>query len=252
MASGSILSAQFINLPAGTEISSPGYQPFVDSIGYDPFTGFDPSDTAGWTEPVSFVPWVDYHPTGLMNIFFIGKDASWNNSLGVSLDIGDRLTGDGRFDPNMTFTGDDFHLFNAGTSTLGNYVQVNLGDMDATFDFWLSTGSTNHGWANAGGIWSPTNSDYNNPDTGGRFQARQNVVFSNGNPYHIIGIEDMNLSVLDPASDGDFDDFVFGIQFLGPDGTPFNPVPEPSTYGMFGILALLGVISLRRFKKKNA
>jgi hypothetical protein len=44
---------------------------------------------------------------------------------------------------------------------------------------------------------------------------------------------------------------MFALQFFGPDGKPFTPVPEPATYGLIGAAALLGLVAARRFKSKK-
>jgi hypothetical protein len=47
-----------------------------------------------------------------------------------------------------------------------------------------------------------------------------------------------------PPGDADYTDFIIGFQFLPPQ----TPVPEPSTYGLMGAAALLGLMGYRRFK----
>jgi hypothetical protein len=60
----------------------------------------------------------------------------------------------------------------------------------------------------------------------------------------LIGFEDTRTGV--SFYDADFNDVVVGIQFL-----PTQvPVPEPSTYGLLGGVALLGLVGYRRFKRK--
>ncbi|PTY06460.1 hypothetical protein DB347_12885 [Opitutaceae bacterium EW11] len=67
-------------------------------------------------------------------------------------------------------------------------------------------------------------------------------------PTLLVGFEDTRLGV--SFYDGDFNDFVFGFQFLPTQSN--TPVPEPSTYGLLGGVALMGLVALRRFKRKAA
>jgi hypothetical protein len=48
-----------------------------------------------------------------------------------------------------------------------------------------------------------------------------------------------------PPGDADFTDFIVGFQFLP---SQQSMVPEPSTYGLIGAAALLGLVGYRRFK----
>ncbi|MGC4075184.1 MAG: PEP-CTERM sorting domain-containing protein [Nibricoccus sp.] len=68
----------------------------------------------------------------------------------------------------------------------------------------------------------------------------------------LIAFEDLRGTPLAPGSgapvippgDADYTDFIVAFQFL----TTQNAVPEPSTYGLIGAGALLGLVGYRRFK----
>ncbi len=61
--------------------------------------------------------------------------------------------------------------------------------------------------------------------------------------YYIFGIDDRRTSLQD------FDDGVFGVR-LNNQPIGIEAVPEPSTFGLIGGAALLGIVSYRRLKQK--
>lgn len=65
-------------------------------------------------------------------------------------------------------------------------------------------------------------------------------------PFTIMAFEDIRPG--GAGRDGDFNDFLFAFR-AGYD-IPQGPVPEPSTYGLLGAVALLGFVAYRRFKQK--
>jgi hypothetical protein len=67
---------------------------------------------------------------------------------------------------------------------------------------------------------------------------------------YVVGLEDWRL---DRSSDADYSDNVIALQFFTSSGTPLTSevVPEPATFGLIGAAALLGLVALRKFKRKS-
>lgn len=63
--------------------------------------------------------------------------------------------------------------------------------------------------------------------------------------YYIFGIDDRRTSLQD------FDDGVFGVR-INNQPVGLEAVPEPSTYGLIGGFALIGLVALRRLRSKTA
>jgi hypothetical protein len=66
---------------------------------------------------------------------------------------------------------------------------------------------------------------------------------------YLVALEDWKIN---NGSDSDYTDLIVGFQFYSVSGTPFTPVPEPSTYTLIGACVLLGLVALRRIKAKKA
>lgn len=205
---------------------------------------------------------------GSVRFIFLGESAGWLNDVG------------------FTFSGkaagpDSYSLYNniqalSGTpyvvnATFGDHFNIALGAGVANkFDFWFN-GIGAEGLANppsqvAGGVYTAFHQEnsipYNAP---GNFMMTTNALAVNtwltttdGNFYgnvdtYLVSVEDWNLK---PASglksDKDFNDFMFAVQFFDKNGRPDNPVPEPSTYGLIGAAALVGLVAARRFMGKKA
>jgi len=65
---------------------------------------------------------------------------------------------------------------------------------------------------------------------------------------YIVGLEDWRL---DRQSDADYSDTILALQFFTDSGAPITPpVPEPSTYGLIGAVALLGLVAVRKYTRK--
>jgi hypothetical protein len=192
---------------------------------------------------------------GSIQGIFIGESAMWLNDFGYtysgtpagpnSYTLIENIRAGG---PTSTFTfGDNFRInFAPGTA--------------ANFDFWYnSTGTTDPNGSNSlGGTYTAFNPANSSPiPVGGPLVMwAQNPIMVNTwvaslNAYvdvatYIVAFEDWRF---ERGSDADYTDFIIGLQFFNAQGTPFTPVPEPSTYGVIGAIGLLAMVGYRRLKK---
>ncbi|MFT3784491.1 MAG: PEP-CTERM sorting domain-containing protein [Nibricoccus sp.] len=193
---------------------------------------------------------------GILRTIFLGESAQWRDSLGYtysgnfagpqSYTVFPMMEGNPSAGPVNVHFGDYFDLrFAVGTT--GN------------FDLWFQ--GQGDGTGNGGDytLFHPANSSVVIPP-GNVLWAQQSLSVSTWIPAlgtymdittYLVGLEDWRL---DRGSDRDYTDTVLAFQFFNSSGTPFTPVPEPSTYGMVGAGALAALIALRRYsrKKQNA
>ena len=193
---------------------------------------------------------------GTVRAIFVGESAGWYNNFGYS------------YDGNPS-SAQSFSLFNniqgAGatpTITSGQYADIVLSAGQAsTFDFWLDGVGNQPGGAN-GGVYTAIHQSNSSPYilpgnvlwASSAIEVPTFVQSLNGGlggwedvATYLVGYEDWNLN----SADKDYNDFVFAIQLFDQNGTPFTPVPEPSTYGLIGAAALLGLVARRRFASKK-
>jgi len=193
---------------------------------------------------------------GTIRSIFVGESAGWKNNFGYS------------YDGNPSSATNSFSLFNniqaPGNPANGTYADIVLTAAQAsTFDFWLDAVGNQPGGA-FGGVYTAINQTNSSP-----YIAPGNVLWAsspiqvptfvqslNGGlggwenvSTYLVGFEDWRLD--SNQVDKDYNDFVFAIQLFDKDGTPFTPVPEPSTYGLIGAAALLGLVARRRFASKK-
>lgn len=201
---------------------------------------------------------------GFLRTIFLGESAGWRSDFG------------------FTTTG-DFTSPYVGTETLLRSVDLTpasltpSGDalqfqdtfdipvpaLNAGLELWFST--QDDPTYNPGGYYTLFNSANSVP-----FNAPGNVKWAN-NPILVNtavpipadttdGVQDgfmlvptwlFSIEDLSGLGDNDYSDFIGAVQFLKTDGTPFTPVPEPSTYGLIGAAALLGLVARRRFLAKQ-
>jgi hypothetical protein len=195
---------------------------------------------------------------GIVRAIFLGESARWLNDFGY--------TYSGNPQGPHSFTVYQNIQAMGPTPVYGSYIDISLGAGAAsTFDFWLN-GVGGDGLVNPvppttnGGVYTvfhPANSNpYNAP---GNVMMTTTALMVNtyigatgtyqNKPAYLVAIEDWRL---DCGCDQDNNDFMFALQFFKPDGRPClcGAVPEPSSYGLFGVAILISLIALRRTKSK--
>ncbi len=208
---------------------SPDTEPAADgwvSGGVAPLLGS--TNTGSWVEQ-----W---------DIIMIGEDGSWKNDLNILLN----LNADGSFGGSSTAL-NVFDSVNYPTSVgKGDYRRLTVhNSLAGIFDLQLDSSDASDAGGAYGGQWRMFYPTYNNP-------AAPSFDYGWGTAtkipdFYLFAFEDWNT---DPAltvgqnGDDDRNDFVFALKYVG-----MTQVPEPSTYGIIGALALLGLIATRRMKK---
>jgi len=196
---------------------------------------------------------------GIVRAIFLGESAGWLNDFGYT------YSGHPQGPNSYTVYQNIQATSPTNNPVYGSYIDISLGAGAAsTFDFWLNAVGAD-GLANPvppttnGGVYTVFNQSNSVP-----YNAPGNVWMTTTgllvNTYigatgtyqdvstYLVGFEDWNLRT---GADGDYNDYMFALQFFKPDGTPFTPVPEPSTYGLIGAAGLLGLVLVRRFKSKK-
>lgn len=198
---------------------------------------------------------------GILRTIFLAESAGWHNSFGYT------------YDGNPASATQSFTVFESMESntteatqnvTFGDFFDVSLaaGDLD-DFDLWFQGAGTEGSdipdpATSPGGVYTLFRPENSTPflAPGNILWAQESVVantwiaplgvYADVETY-LVALEDWRL---DRGSDVDYTDSIFAFQFYTVEGTPFTPVPEPSTYGLIGAGALIGLIWLRRFKRK--
>lgn len=197
---------------------------------------------------------------GTVRAIFLGESAGWRDDFGY---VYGSLANGGRA---YTVFSDISAVGPCSNIGFGDYIDIALeAEEVATFDFWFNAAGGNEcflpfwkrGNTYAGGVYTVfdrSNSDPYLPESALRW-SQAPVMASTwieatrsymNVPTYLVGVEDWRL---DRGSDRDGNDFMFALQFFGRDGTPFSPVPEPSTYGLLGSTALLALGWFRRHRK---
>jgi|GEM_PF-5968331 len=208
-----------------------------------------PSSIQSWNPgPVDFSAALGGDPFlaegGTVNVTYIGKTAGWNNTLLYTQSDAPTV-----YHPLVTQIG-------AATTNLHSGYQTEVSYAAGTeLEFWLNSG----GDATQGGLFSAFGAAnlFAGADTTShvRWSTRDvTTTYFDGSswvtnevPTLLIGFEDTRKGV--SFYDGDFNDLVLAFQFLPNQSVP---VPEASTYGLIGAAGLIGLASLRRFKRKAA
>ncbi len=263
------VSVQPIGLNAGvTHWDNPATLAAFKFASDDNFGAPDPV-TLGWTANpppsiMSHMGTIDAEG-GTVRAIFTGESAGWLNDFGYT--YSGNPAG-----PNSFTVFSDIQAVNPGSNiSFGQYIDVGLdiADNALTFDFWLNGVGANGAnnipglGTGVGGVFTAIHPTNSTPYIPGHVLWAPRPLFVNtwvqalnsgAGAYadvatYLVGFEDWRL---DRGADGDNNDFMFALQFYRADGTPFTPVPEPSTYGIIGALALVGLIARRRFKAKKA
>jgi PEP-CTERM motif len=235
-------------------------------------TETDPNPTAlGWTvnPPPSIMSHIGSITAdgGTIRAIFTGESAGWLNDFGYTY-------GGNPADATSRTVFSDIQAVSPSNIDFGDYFDVKFDNLNkstaATFDFWLN-GVGAEGAANGpglaqghGGVYTAIHPTNSTPYILGQVRWAPRPLFVNtwvqalnsglggytDVATYLVGFEDVRSGV--SYRDGDTNDFMFALQFFRDDGTPFTPVPEPSTYGLIGALALVGLIVRRRFQAKKA
>jgi len=199
---------------------------------------------------------------GTIRVIFLGESAGWLNDFGYTRNILPQNEG--------SFTVfENIQAVNPSNIQFGQYFDVGFLPSDNVFDFdiWLN-GVGSMGEDNQGGLFSGVGGVYTafRPENSDPFLDAGNVKWSQSSLFvntwidslnnglggfsststYLVGFEDWRLN---QSADQDFNDFVVAVQFFREDGTPFTPVPEPSTYALLGSLSLAGLCLIRKIKK---
>jgi hypothetical protein len=196
---------------------------------------------------------------GTIRTAFLAESAGWMNDFGY--------TYSGIPQSSSSFTVAQNIQIDPSPSGIafGSYFDVSLASGEAAnFDLWLNgvgDFGVNPAPTGAGGVYTafnPSNSNpYNAP--GNAFWSQTPLMVSTWIPAlgayadvatYIVAFEDWKRTM--STSDGDYSDLILAVQIYDQNGTPFTPVPEPSTYGLLGAGALFGVIALRRARAKKS
>ena len=171
---------------------------------------------------------------GQVRVIYIGKSALWQNDLGYVVE------------PPMpnTMNPADYHPLVTGITgsnvTGGEETIVNY-SAGKTLDFFINSG----GGLTQGGVFYAlgTPNQLSGADSTLHIHWDSAVLPTlDHGPLttYFVGFEDERNTV--SFYDGDFTDLLIAFQFIP------SAVPEPSTYGLVGALALCGLAGYRRFK----
>jgi len=185
-------------------------------------------------------PSIAFNPMGgTVTVLFLGESAGWNNDLGYVVNPASaNLSSPASYNPLVV----NLHGDLTGVPTTSNLVNNTSATVaygaGAKLDFFLN--GVGDPW-NAGGTWFAfgTPNQFAGTDTTIHTKYKNTVI--DGVATLIIAFEDSRHSNVD----ADYSDVLIAFQ-----GVTDTPVPEPSTYGLIGAGALLGLVAFRRYTRK--
>jgi hypothetical protein len=204
---------------------------------------------------------------GSVKVIFLGETAGNANDFGyvkfptvnagginnpanlsyLATDIENGLTGGGNIvsgqEAYVHYTGGqtvDFFLYNSGSpfvnGGLGAWFVLGQGGLEAYLHGNAVAGYQHYKWTSQS-VWT-------------QYVDASGAFVSGFVDTLLVSFEDFTFAPTNPNQvnpiaipGADYSDFIFAFQFL-----PNQAVPEPSTYGLMGAAALLGLVGYRRFK----
>ncbi len=238
--------ANYLGVPYPKTNTPPGSGPGnIDTVNRD-WSGWTKNFPVGLLGPISNTSATDKL---IVETLFLGETAGWWDDWGYRLNGTDYLLADGvqtigggtnrwfgdyqyfTLNPGETL---DFFVTGSGLKSQDGVITTGaLGGRYYVFDKSLNTpvGATDHSYF---GTMTPLTSV-----RGPAYLGNEDGTI----PFTVVAFEDQHVS-----SDKDFNGFIFAFR-AGYD-MPQGGVPEPSTYGLIGAAALLGLVGYRRFKKQ--
>lgn len=221
-----------------------------------------PSDEVDTWTPVTETS--DISPTipwlvggGTVKTIFLGESAASRNDFGYIVNPGADITDPSEYIPLATNINNPSATIQSGWESLAHY------GAGKKLDFWLNNPGTHAlGGTYFSFLLNTAGSAFadGDPYTHVKFKwttvlteyIGEDGLWTTGDvDTLLVAFEDLRGPELPPGGgvpvippgDADYTDFIVAFQFL-----PNQAVPEPSTYGLMGAAALLGLVGYRRFK----
>lgn len=196
------------------------------------------TEEGGWQNAANFA--LLLLPEDVVKITFLGKTAGWSNNFGMNLG-GSGVTGPGAYTLWESIV--------AGSPDFGSQTGFTQGANDPSIiDFWLDSNAPEHGGTYSmffPGTSTPSNSGlpYFDYSARGRVFNVNDSLSETDRSILVLAVEDWR------DFDRDFTDMFFAIEISDRFGSPEFPVPEASTFGLYGAMMLLGLAVVRRARK---
>jgi hypothetical protein len=223
-----------------------------------------PPAIAGWNNGVAPFPTFNAGG-GSVKVIFLGETAGNLNDFGyvkfpnvggitdtanlsyLATDIENAYTGGGNISSGQEAyvhynAGEtvDFFLYNSGNpfadQGLGAWFVLGQGGLEAYLHNQAIPGYQHYRWTTQS-VWT-------------KYAQSDGTIVDGFVDTLLVSFEDFTFAQTNPNDanpiaipGADYSDFIFAFQFL-----PSQAVPEPSTYGLMGAAALLGLVGYRRFK----